>query len=276
MGKADRRARKRDNKQQGRAEREAAAKRAKQRSGFIRGTIAVVAIVAVIGLILVLGRKDAKKAATPTTTKTKTTATTAPAPTTTAPLLPGCVGTKPARGSTKTYTKAPPMTIDTAKTYTATMTTSCGTIKIALDASEAPITVNSFVFLAKQHFYDGLSFHRIVKDFVVQGGDPKGDGTGGPGYEMKTEPPKDGYKAGSVAMANAGAGTTGSQFFLTWSDTGAKTLGGPPYLYSILGQVTSGLDVVKTLGSYAPQNDPQGAGAPTRILYIDKVTISES
>jgi cyclophilin family peptidyl-prolyl cis-trans isomerase len=255
MGKAERRARKRENKQVGRAEREAEAKRRKQRSGAIRGGIAVFLIVAVIGVILWTGRKDAKKtAATPTTT------------------ADSCTHTAPARGSTKTYKKAPPMTIDAAKTYTATMTTSCGAITILLDAKEAPNTVNSFVFLAKEHFYDGLKFHRDVPDFVVQGGDPAGTGSGGPGYQLATEPPKDGYKAGSVAMANAGAGTTGSQFFLTWTANGAKSLGGPPYLYSILGQITKGLDVVKRMGSFGNPDD----GPPTKALYIVKVTIAES
>jgi cyclophilin family peptidyl-prolyl cis-trans isomerase len=256
MSKADRRARKRGNKAQGRVQREAELKRKKQRSGLIRGFIVVILIVIIFGVILLTGHKNSKKTATTTPKSTVT-----------------CTNTKPARGSTKTYTKAPPMTIDTAKTYTATMTTNCGTIVIALDPKEAPKTVNSFVFLAKAHFYDGLTFQRVAKDFVVQGGDPQGDGKGGPGYDLATEPPKNGYKAGSVAMANAGAGTTGSQFFLTWSDTGAKNLGGPPYLYSILGQVTTGLDVVTKMGSYAPAS---GDGAPTHALYIDKVTISES
>jgi cyclophilin family peptidyl-prolyl cis-trans isomerase len=171
------------------------------------------------------------------------------------------------------------MTIDTSKTYTAVMSTSCGDITIALDAKTAPKTVNSFVYLSKKRFYDGLTFHRVAKDFVVQGGDPKGDGTGGPGYTLPDEPPKNGYKAGSVAMANSGANTTGSQFFLTWTDQGAKALGGPPYLYSSLGTVTKGLDVVGKLGSdYKPDADPNvPSSQTTRIpIYINKVTITES
>ena len=267
MGKADRRARKRENKLQGRAEREAALKRQKQRSGLIRGFLVVIAIIAVFGLILFLGRKDSKKADSTSTTKA------ASSTTTTVALPASCTGAKPPAAKPGTYTKAPPMTIDTSKTYTATMTTTCGTIVMTLDAKAAPKTVNSFVFLAKNHFYDGLLFHRVAKDFVVQGGDPKGDGTGGPGYNLATEPPKDGYKGGDVAMANAGAGTTGSQFFLTWTDAGAKNLGGPPYLYSILGHITKGLDVVKTMGSLAPAT---GDGVPGHPLYILKVSISES
>jgi cyclophilin family peptidyl-prolyl cis-trans isomerase len=271
LSKADRRARKRENKLQGRAQREAAVKRSKQRSGLIRGGIVAVVIVLVFGVIFLTGHKTSKKAATPTS-KPKATTSTAATTSTTVALPAGCVATKPPAAKPPAYKTAPPMTIDPTKTYTATMTTTCGAITIALDPKEAPKTVNSFVFLAQHHFYDGLDFHRVVADFVVQGGDPKGDGTGGPGYNLPTEPPKNGYQAGSVAMANAGAGTTGSQFFLTWTDAGAKNLGGPPYLYSILGQITKGLDVVKTMGSLAPASD----GPPTHPLYIFKVSIAES
>jgi cyclophilin family peptidyl-prolyl cis-trans isomerase len=247
----------------GRAEREAAAKRAKQRSGLIRGTIAVVAIVGAIALILTLGGNDKKKTVPTTVAKPAVGTPTA------------CSKATPQRVTTQTYSKAPAMTIDKAKTYTATMATSCGTIVMALDAKEAPNTVNSFVFLARQHFYDGLTFHRVARDFVVQGGDPQGDGSGNPGYSLKTEPPAKGYEAGSVAMANSGPDTTGSQFFLTWSADGAKKLGGPPYLYSILGKVTKGLDVVKAMGGFAPK-EGNGDGRPTQPLYIVNVTISES
>jgi cyclophilin family peptidyl-prolyl cis-trans isomerase len=274
MSKADRRARKRDNKQMGRAEREAELKRRKRRSGLIRGVVAVVVIVGGIALILNLAGDDKKE------TAATTVATVAPTTPTTPVALPAsCVATKPPAAKPKTYTKAPPMTIDLKKKYTATMTTTCGDITIALDAVAAPKTVNSFVFLAKEGYYDGLTFHRVAKDFVVQGGDPKGDGTGDPGYKLPTEAPSGGYKAGSIAMANSGADTTGSQFFITWTDAGAAQLGGPPYLYSILGQVTKGLDVVKTLGSLynRDQNPADPSSQRTALpLYIFKVTISES
>jgi peptidyl-prolyl cis-trans isomerase B (cyclophilin B) len=271
MSKADRRARKRENKLQGRARREAEVKRAKQRSGFIRGAIAVLVIVVGIGLIFVIGNNGSKKKATTTTAKPAATTTT------TVAYPSGCVATKPPTAKPGTYKTAPPMTIDTAKTYTAVMSTTCGDITIALDPKDAPKTVNSFVFLAQHHFYDGLTFQRVAKDFVVQGGDPTGGG--GPGYKLPTEPPKKAYTAGDVAMANGGPNTTGSQFFLTWTDAGAKGLGGPPYLYSILGHVTKGLDVVKTLGSL--YNRDQNAADPSTQktavpLYMFKVTISES
>jgi cyclophilin family peptidyl-prolyl cis-trans isomerase len=190
---------------------------------------------------------------------------------TTAPT-DGCVTTAPQKANPPSFTSAPPMTIDVSKTYVAHVATTCGDFDITLDPKVAPKTANSFVFLADQHFYDGLTFHRLVKDFVIQGGDPKGDGTGGPGYELPTEPPKDGYAAGSVAMANAGPGTTGSQFFVAVSENGAKGLRGPPYLYSDLGMVTKGMAVIQKLMTFAPASD----GPPTMPLYIDNITITRS
>ena len=109
----------------------------------------------------------------------------------------------------------PPMCIDPSKHYTATMETSKGEIVIALDALAAPKTVNSFVFLARYHYYDGLNFHRIIPGFVLQGGCPEGTGRGGPGYRFADELPAPGrYELGSLAMANAGPDTNGSQFFI--------------------------------------------------------------
>ncbi len=185
-----------------------------------------------------------------------------------------CGAKAPAKNTAKKYDAAPDMTIDPSKTYTAVMDTSCGTIEISLDAKTAPKSVNSFVFLAKEGFYNGTLFHRIVTDFVDQGGDPKGDGTGGPGYTLPDEPPTDGYKAGSVAMANAGTGTTGSQFFLVVSDAGAQNLGGPPYLYSGLGTMdAAGLKVAQKINTFGATDS---AGTPTKKVYVNKVTIKES
>ena len=268
MSKADRRARKRENKYQGRAEREAAAKRAKQRSGMIRGAIAVVLIIGGIALILFLGRGD-KKAATPTTAKPAATST----PTT---ALPAFTKTKcnndapPAGTKAPTFSKAPAMTIDKTKTYTATMKTSCGTITIALDAKNAPVATNNFVFLARKHFYDGLTFHRDIPNFVVQGGDPKGDGSGGPGYSVAGEPPKDGYPLGALAAAKTNdepAGTMGSQFYIVTGTNGMAL----PDQYARFGVVTKGIDVARTLESFGSAD-----GKPSRKLYIFKVSISES
>ena len=127
------------------------------------------------------------------------------------------------------------------------------------------------MFLAREGFYDGLTFHRVEKDFVVQGGDPRGDGTGGPGYTLPDEPPSDGYRKYSVAMANAGSGTTGSQFFVATTDAGARALGGPPYLYSDLGVVTSGTDTIDRINALGGPG-----GRPTKPVTITKITITES
>jgi cyclophilin family peptidyl-prolyl cis-trans isomerase len=239
--------------------------RSSRRAAAIAGAFVVVAGI-VVGVVVIAGNSDKKS---PSTTSVGIVA----PPTGSGALPAGCVSTKPPVAVPGTYAEAPAMTVDPAKTYTATMTTSCGAITIALDPKEAPKTVNSFVFLARHHFYDGLLFHRVVPNFVVQGGDPKGDGTGGPGYTLPDEPPATGYKAGSVAMANAGSGTTGSQFFLVSTANGAAGLGGPPYLYSILGQITKGLDVVTKMNTLAPAS---GDGPPVHPLYIFKVSISES
>ena len=172
--------------------------------------------------------------------------------------------------------EAPPLTIDPALTYVADVETNCGAFTITLDAARAPQTVNSFVTLARQGFYDGLPFHRAWKDFVVQGGDPKGDGTGGPGYTLPDEPPADGYRKGTVAMANAGPGTSGSQFFVFTATAGAEALGGAPYRFSILGQVTSGITTIEKmnrLGSSAAQPQDQ---VPKQPIVINSVTIVES
>jgi cyclophilin family peptidyl-prolyl cis-trans isomerase len=186
----------------------------------------------------------------------------------------GCSTTVPPAPPTTTLPAAPAMTIDPAKQYTAVMKTSCGDITIALDAAQAPQTVNSFVTLARSGFYNGTLFHRIVTDFVDQGGDPTGNGSGGPGYELPDEPPANGYQAGSVAMANAGPGTTGSQFFLVVSDTGAKNLGTtPPYKYSTLGTMDSaGLKVAKKINSFGSSSSE---GTPTQKVYVTSVEIEE-
>jgi cyclophilin family peptidyl-prolyl cis-trans isomerase len=182
-----------------------------------------------------------------------------------------CGASAPPKPKSLTYSSPPAMSIDVNKTYTAAMKTSCGTVTITLDAKDAPQTVNSFVFLARKGFYNGTTFHRIVKDFVNQGGDPTGTGSGGPGYKLPDEPPAAGYAAGSVAMANSGSGTTGSQFFLVVSDNGAKQLGGPPYLYSALGTMdVKSLAVAKKINTFGDANEK-----PTKPVYVDSVTITE-
>lgn len=132
----------------------------------------------------------------------------------------------------KNWPQAPEMNIDKTKTYVATITTSKGTLNINLSAQETPITVNNFVFLSNQKFYDGVVFHRIIKDFMVQTGDPVGDGTGGPGYVFKDEPVSRGYSKGVIAMANRGPNTNGSQFFIMTKES--NTL---PKNYTIFGEI---------------------------------------
>ena len=136
------------------------------------------------------------------------------------------------------------MGIDASKRHTAKITTTLGEIVVALDAVRAPKTVNNFVFLALNHYYDGVVFHRIINGFMCQGGDPTGTGRGGPGYKFADELPKPReYQVGSLAMANSGPNTNGSQFFIV---SGASGVGLPPQ-YSLFGQVVKGLDIVDTL-----------------------------
>jgi cyclophilin family peptidyl-prolyl cis-trans isomerase len=265
---ADKRQRKKENARLAREAREAAVKRRRRNRTIRNGSIAAAVFVVALGILTLVNHKSSKKkvAVSPTTT------------TTTVAYPAGCVKTVPKTSTKPTFKAAPPMTIDVTKTYVAHFTTTCGNFDITLDAKDAPKTVNSFVFLAKQGFFDGLKFHRVAKDFVVQGGDPKGDGTGGPGYVLPTEPPKNGYHKASVAMGNTGApDTTGSQFFLVLSDAGAKELGGPPYLYSTLGDVTAGFDAVTKLGSlYNKDQTTDPSTQKTAVpLYMFKVTISE-
>ncbi|MEY4024628.1 MAG: hypothetical protein RL278_949 [Actinomycetota bacterium] len=165
------------------------------------------------------------------------------------------------------FDAAPEMGIDPSKRYTATMETSMGTLVIALDPIAAPITVNNFVFLAAQHYYDGIIFHRIIQGFVCQGGDPDGNGRGGPGYRFVDELPKPGkYQIGSLAMANAGPNTNGSQFFLISGPSGVQL----PPAYSLFGQVVKGLDIVEMM-----QNVPTGPGdRPKDDVVIRSVTIT--
>ena len=166
------------------------------------------------------------------------------------------------------FSAPPDMGIDSAKRYTATMTTSIGELVIALDPIKAPKTVNSFVFLALQHYYDGIVFHRIINGFMCQGGDPAGTGRGGPGYKFEDELPRPGqYEIGSIAMANAGPNTNGSQFFLISGPNGA----GLPPSYSLFGKIVKGLDVLETM-----QNVPTGGGdRPKQDVVINSVTITQ-
>jgi cyclophilin family peptidyl-prolyl cis-trans isomerase len=168
-----------------------------------------------------------------------------------------------------TFDAPPPMGIDVEKTYTAEMVTSLGTMTIHLDPIRAPETVNNFVFLARWRYYDGIVFHRVIKGFMIQGGDPEGSGSGGPGYRFKDELPAPGrYELGSLAMANAGPNTNGSQFFVI---TGASGVRLPPS-YSLFGKAVSGFEVAQAIEQVAT-----GPGdRPLTDVVIESVTITEA
>jgi peptidyl-prolyl cis-trans isomerase B (cyclophilin B) len=164
----------------------------------------------------------------------------------------------------------PKEALDRAKTYVATVSTSCGDFQITLDSKQAPKTGGSFKYLAEKGFFDGTTFHRVVPGFVIQGGDPKGDGTGGPGYSIVEAPPQNlTYTKGVVAMAKTAAepaGTSGSQFFVVTAEDANL----PPD-YALLGRVTSGQDVVDTIGG-AETN--QSTEMPLDPIVIEKVSVT--
>lgn len=143
----------------------------------------------------------------------------------------------------KQYSGPPDLLIDVAKRYTATIATDRGDIVVALDPSRAPQTVNNFVFLAREGFYDGLTFHRVVPDFVIQGGCPEGSGRGNPGYRFHDEPVQGEYTAGALAMANSGPNSNGSQFFICTVDCRHKL----NKAYNLFGQTIAGMDVVTSI-----------------------------
>jgi peptidylprolyl isomerase len=180
--------------------------------------------------------------------------------------IPAVDGSSP---RTTRFDASPPMVIDPAKRYTATMETSMGTLVIALDAASAPKTVNNLVFLARWHYYDTVTFHRIINGFMCQGGDPEGSGRGGPGYRFQDELPAAGrYEIGSIAMANAGPNTNGSQFFLISGQSGVRL---PPQ-YSLFGKVVKGLEVIDAMQKVATDRNDK----PLTPVTIQSVTITEA
>jgi cyclophilin family peptidyl-prolyl cis-trans isomerase len=164
------------------------------------------------------------------------------------------------------YPDSPEMVIDPAKTYTATIETSAGTLTADLFASEVPRTVNNFVFLANEGFYSGVIFHRTISGFMIQGGDPTGTGTGGPGYRFDDEPVSRQYLRGTLAMANSGPNTNGSQFFVMHADYPL-----PPN-YTIFGKLSAGDDIIDAIATA-----PTGAqDRPVTPIQINSVTITEA
>jgi cyclophilin family peptidyl-prolyl cis-trans isomerase len=235
---------------------------------------------------LVSGRGGSSSANASTTTTAETapttTASTVPLPSTVAPAakITGDTPCPAADGSsprTVEFAKAPPMCIDVGKTYTATVKTNKGDLTLVLDPKKAPQSVNNFVVLANYHYFDNTICHRIIPSFVVQCGDPSGDGTGNngqyPGYTIPDELPKQGdYKVGSLAMANTGQPNSGgSQFFIITGDQGVAL----PPSYSLFGQVTDGL--ATTLPALDKLGNPNNNGVPPlEQVVIESVTVTAS
>jgi peptidyl-prolyl cis-trans isomerase B (cyclophilin B) len=264
------------------------AQQKRRRVAVIWGGVIALALVVAFGIWFFNHGKNDNVSASDTTLAPAA-STTAPPPGATAAATPGTTAAPPpgataaptpcpaADGSSPTTgTFAAPMAncIDPTKTYTATVETNKGTFTVTLDPAKAPNTVNNFVGLSRYHYYDNTPCHRIITDFVVQCGDPTGQGTGGPGYEFADELPQAGeYKIGSLAMANSGPNTNGSQFFIITGDQGTQL---PPN-YALFGQVTDGFDTTVKAMAAAANPDPTKNGVPpTEPITITKVTINES
>ena len=270
------------------AERHAAKRRRDITLGVVGGLIGL-ALLVVGYMVLTGGDDDTQASDTPTPTASASvepsgepgTRSGSVASVVDPPASVACGGEAPADAGAKTpqYVGPPPMTIDPEATYTATFVTSCGTFEVRLRPDIAPEAVNSFVFLADEGFYDGLTFHRILDGFVVQGGDPLGDGTGGPGYsfDIETSPEQTFDAAGLLAYANSGPGSNGSQFFVTLGPAPELDPGGTAGEFTIFGEVTDGLEVVEAIGAVPVTQNPSSGepSVPTEAVYVDSVTIDE-
>jgi len=264
-----------------RARRDAERQRVRRRRALLSygGLAVVVAVTAVLGGLW-LNRDEPASTAAATSTTTPSTTTPpndARADAPTAPATVACGGKVPGRVKHPTFKSAPKNKVDAGKTYLATFQTSCGRFTVRLDPKKAPITTANFVFLAGRKFYDSTWFHRIVPGgqagiAVVQGGDPQGSGRGGPGYTIKDELPDSpaAYKKYSVAMANGGPNTGGSQFFISTADN-SKGLKAD---YSVFGQVVDGQDVVDKIAA-VPVGGQTG-DTPSEAVWIEKLTVKVS
>ena len=183
-------------------------------------------------------------------------------------LLAACGGSSaPVEPVVKSWSAPPAMSIDAKKRYVATIKTAKGDIVLELASADAPITVNNFVFLARQKFYDGVTFHRVLPGFMAQGGDPTGSGAGGPGYRIPDEfSPKLRHETGVVSMANAGPNTGGSQFFITYAPQ--------PHLdgrHSVFGRVTKGMDILEKLTPRDPSRSQPPPGDKITAITIQEL-----
>ena len=275
------------NREMGRQAQETAAKRQKTTKTTVRIVGAVVVVLALFFGIAFLTKDDSTDKAAPVTTTVDAFASTTIAgdATTTLPsdtaapadFVYGTTECPPAEGAatqTQTFTDSFALCIDPAKTYTAVVKTNMGTYSALLDAAKAPGTVNNFVSLARNKYFDGTTCHRAIPGFMIQCGDPTATGNGGPGYKFADELPASGeYKIGSLAMANSGANTNGSQFFVISGDQGVSL---PPN-YTLFGQVTDGLDTTVVALDAAGNDDPSSNGVPPlKEIKIESITITES
>jgi cyclophilin family peptidyl-prolyl cis-trans isomerase len=286
MGTA-KRERKKMNREMGRQAQQVAAKRQKTTKMTIRIVGAVVIVLALFFGIAFLTKDDSTDKAAPVTTTVDAYASTTIAGNATT-TLPGdsaapaafvygtteCPPTEGAATQTQTFSDSFALCIDPAKTYTAVVKTNMGTYSAVLDATKAPGTVNNFVSLARNKYFDGTTCHRAIPGFMIQCGDPTATGSGGPGYKFADELPSSGeYKIGSLAMANSGPGTNGSQFFVISGDQGVSL---PPN-YTLFGQVTDGLDTTVVALDAAGNDDPSSNGVPPlKEIKIESITITES
>jgi len=253
------------------------AKKAKRKRLLRRGITVVIALAVVVGVYALISHGSSKKSASAATTTTTSPASAQLTADKNAQAA-GCPASPKATLTKPSWKSAPPMTIDTSKTYTATVDTDAGPFTIALDPKAAPQTVNNFVFLADQKFYNCVTFHRVIQDFMNQTGDPTGTGDGGPGYTIPDEfppaaaNPSQQYPLGSVAMANTGQPNSGgSQFFIVTGPEGESLSN----KYTLFGTVTSGMPVMQAINAQgAPSTSSQGT--PTVIHRITSVSIKES
>ena len=256
----------------------------KRRKQIRNGIIIVVIVGIVVGIVfLVSGNNNSNNTAASKSKRSTTTTTVAgkgadaklQAQANEVAVKAGCPASTKATVNTQKYSSAPATTIDTSKTYTATVVTTAGTFDVALDAKTAPTTVNNFVFLANKGYYHCVIFHRVIPGFMDQTGDPTGTGEGGPGYTIKDENPAKAsnpsaqYPLGSLAMANTGQPNSGgSQFFIVAGSQGESL----PNTYALFGSVTSGMNVVDTINQQG-----SAAGVPPDVTQrILSVTIHES
>ena len=266
----DKRNRKKENRRQRLDDLAKQQQRKRTRKLATRAAIFIAVVVGVALIISVSGGSDS----TSTNDTTVDSTATAPVEGRTITGDTPCPAVDGSEARAATFENAPSNCLDASKTYTAVVTTNKGEFSIVLDQNKAPLAANSFVTLARYKYFDNTQCHRAILDFVVQCGDPTATGSGGPGYSFADELPQAGeYKLGSIAMANSGPNTNGSQFFIITGDQGITL----PPSYTLFGQVTSGLDTTVPALNAASNPDPAANGVPTlETITIVSVVITES